>query len=195
MSPHMHRRRFLTLATSAGLGLTAVACTTTSGSPPPDAASKRAAIDGKVDEALTKLYTQVAGSQELVSKARGVLVFPNVIAAGFVVGGSYGEGALRKHGRSTGYYSTGAASVGLLAGAQSKAIYVLFMTDDALAKFETSNGWTAGVDASVALIKMGANASVDTATAQQPVVGYVLAGGGLMANLSFDGTKFTKLDL
>lgn len=191
----MQRRSFLTLATSAGLGLSAAACTTTSPDSPADAASRRKGIDAKVDEALAKLYGQVPGSEQLAGKARGVLVFPSVVAAGFVVGGSYGEGALRKRGQTAGYYSTGAASVGLLAGAQSKSVYLLFMNDEVLSKFEQSKGWTAGVDASVVVANAGANASVDTKTAQQPIIGYVLAGAGLMANLSFDGTKFTKLDL
>jgi lipid-binding SYLF domain-containing protein len=112
-----------------------------------------------------------------------------------VVGGSYGEGAMRKGGSSTGYYSMGAGSVGLLAGAQSKAVFLLFMTQEALAKFEASKGWTAGADASVAVVNVGADAQATTQTMQQPIVGYVLTNAGLMANLSFDGTKITKLDL
>ena len=131
----------------------------------------------------------------MVANARGVLVFPKVVSAGFVVGGSYGEGAMRKGGSSTGYYSMGAGSVGLLAGAQSKAVFLLFMTQDALAKFEASKGWTAGVDASVAVVNVGADAQATSQTLQQPIVGYVLTNAGLMANLSFDGTKLTKLDL
>ena len=117
------------------------------------------------------------------------------MSAGFVVGGSYGQGALRKGGRTAAYYSTAAGSVGLLAGAQSKSVYVLFMTQEALDKFEASQGWTAGVDASVTVINVGADARVDTKTVQQPIISFVLSGVGLMANLSFDGTKFTKLDL
>ena len=135
------------------------------------------------------------GSKELASKAKGILVFPSVVSAGFVVGGSYGEGALRKHGSSAGYYSTSAASVGLLAGAQSRSVYLLFMNDEVLNKFETSKGWTAGVDATVTVADASATAAVDTKTGQKPIVGYVLAVGGLMANLSFDGTKFTKIDI
>ena len=124
-----------------------------------------------------------------------MLVFPSVVSAGFVVGGSYGQGALRVGGRSTGYYSTAAGSVGLLAGAESKAVYILFMTDEALNKFTASQGWTAGVDASVTLVNVGASAAGNTATASQAVIGYVMSKGGLMANLSLDGTKVTRLDL
>jgi len=131
----------------------------------------------------------------MINKARGVLVFPSIIAAGFVVGGSYGEGALRVRGRTTEYYSTAAGSVGLLAGAESKAVYLLFMTDEALAKFRASKGWTVGADASVTLVNIGASASVDTKTAQQEIVGYVLTNGGLMANVSLEGTKITPISI
>jgi lipid-binding SYLF domain-containing protein len=74
-------------------------------------------------------------------------------------------------------------------------MYLLFMTDEALAKFRASNGWTVGADASVAMMRMGATAAVDSATAQQAVIGYVLVKGGLMANLSLEGTRVTPLDL
>jgi lipid-binding SYLF domain-containing protein len=69
------------------------------------------------------------------------------------------------------------------------------MTQEALDKFMASNGWTVGADASVAMINVGANASADSATANQAVIGYVMTTGGLMANLSLDGTKISPLTL
>ena len=86
-------------------------------------------------------------------------------------------------------------SVGLLAGAQSQAVFILFMTPDALARFEGSSGWTAGVDGSIALATVGADARITTQTAQQPIVALVLTNAGLMANLSFSGSRFTRLDI
>ena len=85
--------------------------------------------------------------------------------------------------------------MGLQAGAQSTAVFILFMTDDAFNRFHDSRGWTAGTDASVTLISVGASAEVTTATAQQPVVGYVLSNRGLMAGITLDGTRITRLDL
>jgi len=187
----MNKRSFLAAGLLAAL---ATACTTTS-STGGDPAARRTSIDSSVDSALSKLYAQVPGSRELTGMAKGVLVFPSVVSAGLGVGGSYGQGALRVGGKTDGYYSTTAASVGLLAGADSKAVYVLFMTQEALDKFRASRGWTAGADASVTMLKVGASAAVDTQTAQQPVVGYALSNAGLMANLSLDGTKVNKLDL
>ena len=189
------KMRILALATAAALGLGTVAgCSTTTstasgGSP----MAKRESIDASVDAALSKLYQQVPGSRELVAKSRGTLVFPSVLSAGFVVGGSYGEGALRRGSRSVAYYSTAAGSVGLLAGAESKSIILLFMTQDVLDKFEASKGWTVGADASVTLVAVGANAQIDSKTAQQSIIGFVMTNGGLMANVSLEGTKFTRL--
>ena len=190
------KSKLIALASAAALAIGAITgCTTTSKPPADTPAQKRQNLDAAVDAALAQLYAQDPASRELVAKSRAVLVFPSIVTAGFVIGGSYGEGALRVAGRSERYYKTAAGSVGLLAGGESKAMYLLFMTDEALNKFKASNGWTVGADASVAMMRTGATAAVDSASAQQAVIGYVLVKGGLMANLSLEGTKVTPLDL
>ncbi len=156
---------------------------------------QRKAIDSAVDSALSRLYQEAPGSEEIVASARGVLVFPSVISAGFIVGGAQGQGALRRGGKSTGYFRMTEASVGLQTGTQSQAVFILFMTQDALDRFEASRGWTAGVDGSLSLLTVGANARVTTQTAQQPIVGFVLTNSGLRANVSLNGTRITPLDL
>jgi lipid-binding SYLF domain-containing protein len=191
----MDKRKFLAAGASvAALSLLSTACTTTGGaSGDPDA--RRRAINADVDNALARLYKEAGGSQELVARSAGILVFPSVVSGGFIVGGSHGQGALRKGGKTAGFYSMSAASVGLLAGGQSRALFILFMTPDALKRFEASSGWTAGVDASVAMVSVGANARVDTQVVQQPVVGFVLTNSGFMADLSLNGTRINRLDL
>ncbi|CAN7413852.1 hypothetical protein LJR267_002711 [Paraburkholderia hospita] len=89
---------------------------------PEEAAIKRHEIDAGVDGAINKLHSSTPGAQAQGSKAKGILVFPSVFAAGLVVGGEYGEGALREGGTSVGYYKTSTASFGLQIGAQSKAV-------------------------------------------------------------------------
>lgn len=180
---------------AVALAATLAACSTTNPSIVENPAAERAAIDSNTDAAMIKLYAQVPGSREMVAKARGVLVFPKVVSAGLLVGGSYGKGELLVGGRREGYYRTTGISAGLLAGADSKAVYVLFMNNESLEKFRASNGWTAGADASVSVLKAGADAGVDTQTVNQAVVGYVLTNAGLMANLSIDGTKVSPLPL
>jgi len=125
-----------------------------------------------------------------------VLVFPAVVGASFGIGAEYGRGALRTNNRTQAYYySTTAGSIGFQAGAQSKAIIYLFTTQDALDKFRSSTGWTAGADATVALATVGANGSVDTNTVQQPVVGFVMTNVGLAAGVSLQGAKITEIQL
>jgi lipid-binding SYLF domain-containing protein len=194
----MQRRRFIAMtgATLASGGLALAGCTTTplsSGSTPEASAGRRATIDADVEATLTRLYSTVHGSRELVGNARGVLVFPSVIAAGFWVGGQYGQGALRAGGQTSGYYSLTAASFGLQIGAQSKAIVMLFMTQEALDGFTSSQGWAAGVDATVAVLRVGANGNVDTSTATSPVEAFVLTNAGLMAGVSLEGSKISRL--
>ena len=189
------RKRLLLSATAGAALLVVSGCAVTTDRAAEDPVARRRRIDAGVDAALTKLYAQVPRSRELVAKASGALVFPEVISAGFVVGGSYGEGALRTGSRTAGYYKMVSAAVGLLAGAQSRAVYVLFMTRDALDRFAASNGWTAGVDASVAAATVGANGELDIMALQAPVIGFVLTNAGLMANLSLEGTKFIRIDL
>ena len=122
-----------------------------------------------------------------------MLVFPSVIAAGFGVGGQYGEGGLRIHGNASGYYNLASLSVGLQIGAQSKAIIFLFMTQDALDKFRKSEGWSVGADASVAMLKVGANGAIYVNSANAPIVAFVVTNAGLMANLTLEGTKITRI--
>ena len=127
-----------------------------------------------------------------MARAKGVLIFPDVLSGSFIIGAEHGKGVLRVGGANAGYYSTTAGSIGFQAGAQSKAM-VLFMTQGALDKFRNSSGWTVA-DATVAVVDIGANGRIDTNTAQQPVVGFVMNNGGLMAGVSLAGTKISKID-
>ncbi|AOJ28009.1 MULTISPECIES: BPSL1445 family SYLF domain-containing lipoprotein [Burkholderia] len=194
----MQKSLAMKAAAAVMLGSLALAgCTTTPDKPdsPAASASKRQSIDASVNATLSRLYSTVPGSRELVAKSRGTLVFPNVLQAGFIVGGQSGNGALRVGGSTVGYYNTSSLSVGLQAGAQSKAIVFLFMTQDALDSFRKSEGWSAGADASVAVVKVGANGAVDSNTATAPVEVLVLTNAGLMGDLSVNGTKVTKLNI
>jgi lipid-binding SYLF domain-containing protein len=188
----------LTLAAALALSGIASGCSTTastsqsssgnavtgSGDLSPD---KRQEIDNGYRSTMTRLFETTPGSRELVGKARGVLVFPRVIAAGLVVGGQYGQGELKVNGVTDGYYNTTTGSIGWQIGAESKSLVFLFMTQDALDRFRNGQGWAGGVDASVAVLKVGANG------ARAPTIAFVMTGSGLMASLSLEGTKVTKI--
>ena len=145
--------------------------------------------------ATTELFKEeVNGSEVFLDQAVGYLVFPRVIKVGLGFGAETGEGALIVGGQTADYYRTTAGSFGFQAGAQAKAVVIAFMTQDSLDKFRNSNGWKAGVDGSVALIDLGVGKSIDTHNLKDPVVGFIFGSKGLMYNLTFEGSKFTKLD-
>lgn len=194
----MNTLKLRTLATVTAVAAASVlfaGCTTTRPGDTGTSTSSRTSIDAQVDASLSKLYQTVPGSREMVGKAAGVLVFPSVVGASLGVGAEYGRGALRTGGRTQAYYSTTAGSIGFQAGAQSKAVIYVFNTQESLAKFRSSKGWTAGADATVAVATIGANGSVDTNTIRQPVVGFVLTNVGLEAGVSVSGAKITEISL
>lgn len=158
------------------------------------AAASKTEIDIKVNASLEQFRKEVAGGAAFLEKAQGVLVFPEVLKAGFGIGGEYGEGALLVGGQTADYYSTAAASFGFQLGAQVKTIVLVFLAKDALDKFRSSAGFEVGADGSVALVELGTGVDINTMSIQDPIVGFVLSNKGLMYNLTLEGTKITKLN-
>lgn len=156
-------------------------------------AASKAKIDRRVDEALTTFREEIRGSNELLAKARGVLVFPSVKKAGIGVGGEYGEGALRVGGKTVAYYSTAAASIGFQLGAQARTQIIVFLEQRALDKFRNSDGWEVGVDGSIAVITIGGGGAIDSTNLNQPIVAFIFNNKGLMYNLSLEGSKFSRI--
>jgi len=150
-------------------------------------------IDIKVDGALEEFKKEVTGGATFLDKAKGYLVFPGVIKAGLGLGGEYGEGALRVGGKSEQYYSIASASFGFQIGAQTYTIVMVFLKEDALKKFRESSGWEAGVDGSVAIAEWGAGKDINSQSLQDPIVGFVFSNKGLMAGISIEGSKITRL--
>lgn len=159
------RRAGFAAAAVAMASLLLAGCTTTAPRSSASASEQRQEINTSANATLSRLYEVSPQSKALVARAKGVLVFPAVLSASFVVGAEHGKGVLRVGGANVGYYSTTAGSIGFQAGAQSKAMVLLFMTDDALNKFRNSKGWTVGADATVAIIDAGLNGRIDTNTA------------------------------
>jgi len=161
--------------------------------PVPAQAASKVELNAKVRATVADFYKTVPSGKELAGKSRGMLVFPSVYKAGIGLGGEYGEGALLIGGKTVAYYSTAAASIGFQLGAQVKSQVILFMTSEALKKFRASDGWKAGVDGSVALASLGADGQVDTETAQKPIIGFIFSNKGLMYNLTFEGSKISRI--
>lgn len=150
-------------------------------------------IDAHVNAAMDRFLAEVKGGRELLAKANAALVFPRVVKAGVIVGGEYGEGALREGGRTVAYYSVAAASLGLTLGGEVKDIVILFMEESALRKFRKSQGWEAGVDGNIAVIKTGGGASEDLSSVREPIIGFVVGVKGLLVDASLKGSKFSPI--
>ncbi len=157
-------------------------------------AASKDEINAEVRAAINAFHKHTPAGSELSKNASAMLVFPNVIKAGIGIGGEYGEGALLVKGKTVAYYNIASASIGFQLGAQARSQIVLFMNDKVLAEFRKSEGWKAGVDGSVALATLGAGGAIDSETAKQPIIGFIFSNKGLMYNLTFEGSKISKLD-
>ena len=158
------------------------------------AAVDRTVIDADVQTTLENFYAQNPSNRELVAKATGVLVFPRVTKAGLGVGGEGGHGALLVNGGTAAYYKMSGASVGATIGVSHRAEIIVFMTREARDKFERSSGWTIGADVGVAVASKGAGGDYDSETLRRPVIAFVLGEHGLIADVSLEGTKITRLE-
>jgi lipid-binding SYLF domain-containing protein len=160
---------------------------------PAMAGSKASEIDKQVDLALEQLYSSTPAAREIAKVAKGVLVFPSIIKAGLIVGGQYGEGALRVDGKTVGYYNTVAASYGLQIGAQSFGFAMFFMNDKALEYLNKSEGWEIGVGPTIVVVDKGAAKTLTTTTAKDDIYAFCFSQKGLMAGLGLQGSKITRI--
>ena len=157
-------------------------------------ATTKGEINTSVKAAMDRFKKQVKGSTEYLKAAKGVLVMPDITKAGLGVGGQYGQGALMVGGKTVGYYSLTAGSVGLQIGAEKFDMVILFMTDEVLKKFRSSSGWEASGDADITVIASSADFTVDTLRSKHQIAGFVFDQKGLMGNVSVKGSKFTKIE-
>jgi len=151
-------------------------------------------IDTHADMTLQRFYKEVNGGKEVAQEAKALLIMSDVTKAGFVLGGTYGQGALRVHGKTTGYYNLIAGSYGFTFGAEQMDIILAFMTQKALDDFVKIDGWEIGVTGNVAFIDVGGGKRLDTTSLKDPVIAFVFSPEGLMVDASLKGAKFTKLN-
>jgi lipid-binding SYLF domain-containing protein len=152
------------------------------------------AIDRNATASLITLYKNTAGAKALADKAVAVLVFPSIVKAGFIIGGQFGDGALRKHGKTVAYYRSLAASYGFQAGVQAFG-YVLFFTDDASLQYlENSAGWELGTGPSLVVLDEGFGKNLSTTTLQKGVYAFIFDQKGLMGGAGIQGSKITRIN-
>jgi lipid-binding SYLF domain-containing protein len=162
--------------------------------PSPVSAATAAELRRDGTAALKKLAATTPKAKELADRAKGVLVFPSVVKAGFMVGGLFGEGVLFKEGKAVAYYNTVAASYGFQAGVQKYGYAMLFMNDAALKYLDKSDGWELGTGPSIVVLDQGAAAGLSTSTAREDVYAFIFGQTGLMGGLGLQGTKITKME-
>jgi lipid-binding SYLF domain-containing protein len=144
-------------------------------------------------QALEALYKTNAVAAALSKKARAVLVFPNIVKAGLVFGGAYGEGVMKQESAADGYYNSFTGSWGLQAGAQSYGYAVFLMNDKAVEYIHSSKGWEIGVGPTVVIVDEGAAKNLSSSTMKDDAYAFIFDQQGLMAGVSIEGTKISEI--
>ena len=182
--------------TASGFAL-AMALTTTAMIPAvmPQAAeaATKADINNDSQAALNSLYAGNATAKLIGSKAKAILIFPSIVKAGLVFGGAYGEGELLANGGVENYYNSFSGSWGLQAGAQSYGYAVFLMTDSAVKYLKDSSGLEIGVGPTVVVVDEGVARNLSTSTLKDDAYAFIFDQKGLMAGVSIEGTKISRI--
>jgi lipid-binding SYLF domain-containing protein len=180
-------------STGASIFAVAFLCTSLLGGVARGAASTAGELNKEGEQALHNLYKSNPIASDISKKARAILVFPNVVKAGFVFGGAYGEGVLFKDAAANSYYNSVSASFGLQAGAQSYGYVIFLMNGEAISYLDKSDGWELGVGPTLVVVNEGVAKNLSTSTLQDDAYAFVFDQQGLMASLSLEGTKVSRI--
>jgi lipid-binding SYLF domain-containing protein len=151
-------------------------------------------IDRNAIQALSMLYATTPGAKALADRSKAILIFPSIVKGGFIVGGQFGDGALRKRGRTVGYYRSIAASYGFQAGAQSFGYVLFFMDGASLRYLNNSGGWELGTGPSLVVLDKGFGKNLSTTTLHKGVYAFIFNQKGLMGGIGIQGSKITKIN-
>ncbi|MBQ0946023.1 lipid-binding SYLF domain-containing protein [Ideonella sp. 4Y16] len=150
-------------------------------------------LDRDAQQALQAIY-QANPTAELISRrAKATLVFPKIVKAGLVFGGSYGEGVLTQRGKASEYYNSVSASWGWQAGAETYTYIVFLMSDKAVSYLARTQGWEFGVGPSIVVVNEGVAKNLSTSTLKDDAYAFITDQQGLMASLSIEGTKISRI--
>ena len=143
--------------------------------------------------ALERLYQTNPVAREIGEHSRAILIFPSIVKAGFVFGAAYGEGELKQGSEIDGYYKSVTGSWGLQAGAQSYGYVVFLVTPKAIDYVHESHGWEIGVGPTVVVVNDGVAKNLSTSTLKDDAYAFIFDQQGLMAGLSIEGTKISRI--
>jgi len=150
-------------------------------------------LDRSADAALEHLYQTNPVARVLAEKSRAVLVFPSIVKAGLVFGAGYGEGELKQGSSVDGYYNSFSGSWGLQAGAQSYGYVVFLMNRKAVDYVHDTHGWEIGVGPTVVVVNEGVAKNLSTSTLKDDAYAVIFDQQGLMASVSIEGTKISRI--
>lgn len=156
-------------------------------------ADTAAEIDREVDAALVKLYESTPAAKKQAESAKAILVFPEVVKAGLLIGGTYGTGALRMDGKTVGYYKNVEGSYGLQAGVRKFGYALFFMNEEAFKYLRESDGWEFGLGPSITVVDEGLASSLTNITGKEDVYAFFFDQKGLMGGLGLRGGKISKI--
>jgi lipid-binding SYLF domain-containing protein len=156
-------------------------------------AASAADLDRSSNQALQSLYKTNPTAALISHQAKAILVFPNIVKAGLVFGGSYGEGVLMEGAMVQDYYNSVSGSWGLQAGAESYGYAVFLMNDEAVAYLKKSHGWEIGVGPTVVVVNEGVAKNLTSSTLKDSAYAFIFDQQGLMASLSIEGTKISRI--
>ena len=179
------------LGLGAALAMLASGCVTSPG--PVLTPTDEASMNTAATAALKNLYANNPAAKALGSKARAILIFPDVLKGGFMIGAQLGNGVLRQNGRTAGYYNIVAASYGWQVGIQQFGYALFLMNDSAMAYLNNTDGWQVGVGPSIVVMDQGMARSIDTTTVQKDVYAFIFDQSGLMAGTGLQGSKITRI--
>ena len=157
-------------------------------------AASAADLNKDSDQALQTLYKLHPFAERLSHEAKAILIFPNVVKAGLIFGGAYGEGELQQGSKVDGYYNSVTGSWGLQAGAQSYSYAVFLMSNKAVRYIHQSHGWEIGVGPTVVIVDEGKAKNLSTSTLKDDAYAFIFSQQGLMAGVSIEGTKISRLN-
>lgn len=151
-------------------------------------------MDANIATALEKLYAKSETARIMGAKAKAILVFPEIVKGGFLIGGQYGEGRLIVNGNQIGNFNTIQVSYGLQAGLQKYGYALFLMTDSAVNWLDKSGGWEIGVGPTIVIVDEGKSKSMTTTTMQSEIYAFFFDQQGLMGGLGLQGTKISRID-
>ena len=157
-------------------------------------AASASQIDRGASQSLTTLYKHTPGAKALADKAVAVLVFPSIVKGGFIIAGQFGDGALRKNGKTVAYYRSLAASYGFQAGVQAYGYVLFFMDDASLQYLDNTAGFELGVGPSLVVLDAGFGKNVSTTTLQKGIYAFIFDQKGLMGGAGIQGSKITRIN-